>query len=79
VGTPAAGIGDDRLRFMLYAVPLSLVIPATLGVVPESPFGAIPFWWCLGVATVMTVPIAVEKVQAVPGRGRRPGARSARV
>jgi len=36
------------LAFVATVVPISLIIPATLGVILESPFGAVPFWWCVG-------------------------------
>lgn len=39
----------DGVTFISAVVPLSLIIPATLGVVLESPFGAVPFYWCAGI------------------------------
>lgn len=30
-------------------IPVALLLPATFGVVLESPFGAVPFFWCVGV------------------------------
>lgn len=47
--------GSDPFRFLLMAIPLGLIAPATLGVVFESPFGAIPFWWCLGAVMALSV------------------------
>lgn len=41
-------IGNSELRFILQVIPLSLLVPASLGVVLESPFGAVPFFWCIG-------------------------------
>lgn len=39
----------DRLGMIAGLVVVSLLVPASLGVVLESPFGAIPFAWCAGV------------------------------
>lgn len=38
----------SELRLILLIIPLSILVPASLGVVLESPFGAIPFFWCIG-------------------------------
>jgi hypothetical protein len=38
----------DSFTFLVSAVPIALLVPATLGVVLESPFGAVPFYWCIG-------------------------------
>jgi hypothetical protein len=46
----------DELMLIVVLVPLALLVPATLGVVLESPFGAVPFWWCLGATLAMTPP-----------------------
>jgi hypothetical protein len=43
----------DPLRFLLVAIPAAMLPVASLGVVLESPFGAIPFWWCLGAALAL--------------------------
>lgn len=43
-------VGGDPFTLLVILVPLSLLLPASLGVVLESPFGAVPFWWCLGAA-----------------------------
>lgn len=43
-----ATLARDELAIVVAAVPTALFIPATLGVVLESPFGAIPFFWCAG-------------------------------
>jgi O-antigen ligase len=40
---------SDSLLFIVSLIPLALLPPATLGVILESPFGAVPFWWCVGV------------------------------
>jgi hypothetical protein len=44
----SSAAGADEFRLILNLVPLSIVVPASLGVVLESPFGAIPFFWCIG-------------------------------
>jgi hypothetical protein len=41
--------GSSELRLILHVIPLSIIVPASLGVVLESPFGAIPFFWSIGV------------------------------
>ncbi|MDO9454948.1 O-antigen ligase [Nocardioides sp.] len=45
------GLGKDEgdLGLIAALVAVSLVIPASLGVVLESPFGSVPFWWAAGV------------------------------
>ena len=40
---------DDPLSLMVVIIAVSLILPATFGVVLESPFGAVPFFWALGV------------------------------
>lgn len=37
------------LTMLAILIPLSIVLVSLAGVVFESPFGAIPFWWALGV------------------------------
>lgn len=39
----------DPLLRVVALVPVALAVPLSVGVVLESPFGAIPFWWCVGV------------------------------
>jgi hypothetical protein len=41
-------LADEPLLFIAAAVPTSLLVPATFGVILESPFGAVPFFWCVG-------------------------------
>lgn len=40
---------EDELLFIAGTVVVATLPVATLGVVLESPFGAVPFWWCAGV------------------------------
>lgn len=39
---------EDGFSLLTASIVLALLLPATLGVVLESPFGAMPFWWNLG-------------------------------
>lgn len=42
-------IGSDELLFTS-AITVAAILPiATVGVVLESPFGAVPFWWAMGI------------------------------
>jgi O-antigen ligase len=41
-------LADDPLGLFAALVAVALLPPAALGVVLESPFGALPFFWCLG-------------------------------
>lgn len=71
--TVAAGLGllrriwkqrrqaaDDPFLFLCMAIPLGFLVPATLGVVFESPFGAVPFWWCIGAVAALSVRTGAE-------------------
>ena len=40
---------DDQLVAIASLVVLALIVPLSVGVIMESPFGAIPFYWCAGV------------------------------
>lgn len=40
---------SSPLLFFACAIPVALLVPASLGVVLESPFGAVPFFWCAGI------------------------------
>ncbi|WJZ65523.1 O-antigen ligase family protein [Kocuria rosea] len=42
-------VGGSELLTMSAAGVVAILIVATLGVVLESPFGAVPFWWFLGI------------------------------
>ncbi len=50
------GVAGDPFALLLFLIPLSLLLPASLGVVLESPYGAMPFWWALGGAMVAVSP-----------------------
>jgi hypothetical protein len=39
---------SDSLLYIAIVVPTALLPTATLGVVLESPFGAVPYFWCAG-------------------------------
>lgn len=59
-------IFGDEFMLTVVLVPLGLLIPATLGVVLESPFGAVPFWWCLGATLAMTPIHDIHAVRQPP-------------
>lgn len=42
-------IGSDELLFFCTTSVIAVGVVATLGVVLESPFGAVPFWWAAGI------------------------------
>jgi O-antigen ligase len=39
----------DDLLALSVLLPVAFVVTAAVGVQIESPFGAVPFWWCLGI------------------------------
>jgi O-antigen ligase len=47
-------IGRDPLLFIALLVVVSVLPVATLGVVLESPFGAVPFFWCAGLLLALS-------------------------
>ncbi|MBL7502673.1 O-antigen ligase family protein [Frankia sp. CN7] len=44
-----SAIGSDDLLLIATIVPAAILTTAMMGVVLESPFGAVPFFWCLGI------------------------------
>ncbi|WP_162141425.1 O-antigen ligase family protein [Smaragdicoccus niigatensis] len=46
-------LAEDPFRMLIYLTPLALALPISFGVILESPFGAIPFWWCIGAALAL--------------------------
>jgi O-antigen ligase len=44
---------SDPLALLTALIPAALLIPATFGVVLESPFAAVPFWWSIGVSLAL--------------------------
>jgi hypothetical protein len=46
-------LAEDPFRLVIYLTPLALALPISFGVILESPFGAIPFWWCVGCALAL--------------------------
>jgi len=40
---------SDELPLIGLLVVLSLIVPLSLGVIMEAPFGAVPFFWCAGI------------------------------
>lgn len=53
--------GEDELLFIAGTVAVTLLPVATLGVVLEAPFGAVPFWWCLGIIYAVTPLVATAQ------------------
>ena len=52
------------------ALVLTLPLPASLGVILESPFGAVPYFWALG----HLVGSGIQRRDAEPGAGGAPAA-----
>lgn len=53
---------QEPFFFASAMIPMALLIPASLGVVLESPFGAVPYFWCAGVLTATTLrPRAISR------------------
>lgn len=51
-------IGDDELLMCVSLIALGMLIVASFGVVLEAPFGAVPFWWSVGILLALTrVPV----------------------
>lgn len=48
--------GNDMV-FLAGAIPVALLFPATFGVIFESPFGAVPFFWACGVVLAWPRPV----------------------
>jgi O-antigen ligase len=55
--------GADDLLLLATLIPPMILIEATFGVVLESPFGAIPFFWFLGM--LLAKPVVAPKASAV--------------
>ncbi|MEG9247440.1 O-antigen ligase family protein [Arthrobacter sp. Soc17.1.1.1] len=49
VGRTRARLGQDELPAAAALIVLGIIPVALLGVVLESPFGAVPFWWAAGI------------------------------
>lgn len=57
--------GEEELLFLAGAVVVAILPVASLGVVLEAPFGAVPFWWCAGIV------FAATALRTASGRGAR--------
>lgn len=66
-------IADEDFLLLVFLVPLAMVIPASLGVVLESPFGAVPFFWCIG-ALVSVARAPLQSATPTSAKRRRPSA-----
>lgn len=47
-------MAGDELRLLVSLLVLGILPIATLGVVLEAPFGAVPFWWALGMTLALS-------------------------
>jgi hypothetical protein len=47
--------GDNTVYVVASLVTLALIPPMSLGVIMESPFGALPFYWCAGIVLAYEV------------------------
>ncbi len=59
VVTVASDLATDPLLFLATMMCVGLIIPATFGVILESPFGAIPFFWGAGI--LLSYPPSVKQ------------------
>lgn len=69
-----AAAADDLIALAL-VLPAGFLVAAVVGVQLESPFGAVPFWWCLGVA--LSAAGGVARPRDTPPRSRRPATSAA--
>jgi hypothetical protein len=56
--------GTDDLVFLAMIVPPVLAVEATVGVILEAPFGAIPFFWFLGILLAKPLTPVQESTEA---------------
>ena len=66
----ATHVAGDDLLFLAAAIPLCLFVPLSLGVIMESPFGAVPFFWCAGI--LLASPRSRSEPSATSGAGAVP-------
>lgn len=65
-------LATDDLLFLACAIPTVLIVPATFGVILESPFGAVPFFWAVGLVLAWPVHRSTHTgtaVRATPSTG----------
>lgn len=55
IATNIKRIGSNELLFTCAVLAVSILPVAAVGVVLESPFGAVPFWWSVGILLSMGV------------------------
>jgi O-antigen ligase len=53
-------IGEDELLTCVSLIAVGILVVASFGVVLEAPFGAVPFWWSVGILLALTRMPAVE-------------------
>ncbi len=59
-------IGEDELLTCCVLIVLGIVVVSSFGVVLESPFGAVPFWWASGILLVLTSMPYNEPCEGLP-------------
>ncbi|WP_375405696.1 O-antigen ligase family protein [uncultured Amnibacterium sp.] len=59
---------EDGFALIVASIVYSLILPASFGVVLESPFGAMPFWWSVGCVLGLAT-----MASARPPKSGRPG------
>lgn len=59
IATNIRRIGNNELLFTCAVLAVSILPIAAVGVVLESPFGAVPFWWSVGILLSMGAGTAV--------------------
>jgi O-antigen ligase len=56
-------IGSDELLFTSAMIVAAILPIAAVGVVLESPFGAVPFWWAAGIVLACAKPMPSRQLQ----------------
>lgn len=69
--TRRVDVGSDDLAATCAATIVAILPVATLGVVLESPFGAIPFFWAAGIVMAMRLPSSAEAARPELTRAAR--------
>lgn len=62
-------MGDQPLLLLAALIVSAFVIPMSVGVVLESPFGAVPFFWCVGLLLAWPKPNSGPGVRRTRTRG----------
>lgn len=57
-------IGEDALLTLSALIVVCILPVATLGVVLEAPFGAVPFWWAAGIIFAVRHPMSLGRASS---------------